>query len=32
MKKMLTGLQPTGIITFGNYIGSIKKMVEKDKK
>lgn len=28
MKKMLTGLQPTGIITLGNYIGSIKQMVE----
>ena len=32
MKKMLTGLQPTGIITFGNYIGSIKKMVENQEK
>ena len=32
MKKMLTGLQPTGIITFGNYIGSIKKMVENQDK
>lgn len=28
MKKILTGLQPTGIITLGNYIGSIKQMVE----
>lgn len=28
MKKMLTGLQPTGVITFGNYIGSIKQMVK----
>ena len=28
MKKILTGLQPTGIITFGNYIGSIKQMVK----
>ena len=27
MKKMLTGLQPTGVITLGNYIGSIKQMV-----
>ena len=30
MKKeiVLTGLQPTGVITLGNYIGSIKQMVE----
>ena len=28
MKKLLTGLQPTGIIHVGNYIGSIKQMVE----
>ena len=29
MKKvMLTGLQPTGVITLGNYIGSIKQMIE----
>ena len=28
MKKMLTGLQPTGGITLGNYIGSIKQMVD----
>lgn len=28
MKKILTGLQPTGVITLGNYIGSIKQMVE----
>jgi len=27
-KKMLTGLQPTGVITLGNYIGAIKQMVE----
>ena len=32
MKKMLTGLQPTGQITLGNYIGSIKKMVENQEK
>lgn len=25
---MLTGLQPTGVITLGNYIGSIKQMVD----
>ena len=29
MKKILTGLQPTGVITLGNYIGSIKQMVER---
>ena len=28
-KRMLTGLQPTGIITLGNYIGAIKQMVER---
>lgn len=28
MKKVLTGLQPTGIITLGNYIGAIKQMVK----
>ncbi len=28
MKKILTGLKPTGEITLGNYIGSIKQMVE----
>ena len=27
-KIMLTGLQPTGTITLGNYIGAIKQMVE----
>lgn len=27
-KRMLTGLQPTGVITLGNYIGAIKQMVE----
>lgn len=27
-KKMLTGLQPTGVITLGNYIGAIKQMVQ----
>ena len=26
MKRMLTGLQPTGVITLGNYIGSIMQM------
>ncbi len=28
MKKILTGLQPSGTITIGNYIGSIKQMVK----
>ena len=28
MKKLLTGLQPTGSITLGNYIGSIKQVVK----
>ncbi len=28
LKKMLTGLQPTGVITLGNYIGAIRQMVE----
>ena len=32
MKKILTGLQPTGEITLGNYIGSIKQMVELQNK
>ena len=28
MKKILTGLQPTGVITLGNYIGAIKQIVK----
>ena len=28
MKRFLTGLQPTGSITLGNYIGAIKQMVK----
>ena len=28
MKKILTGLKPTGDLTLGNYIGSIKQMVK----
>ena len=28
MKRLLTGLQPTGVITLGNSIGAIKQMVE----
>ena len=31
-KRILTGLQPTGLITLGNYIGSIKQMVEYQDK
>lgn len=31
-KIMLTGLQPTGVITLGNYIGAIKQMVEEQNK
>ena len=27
-KRILTGLQPTGVITLGNYIGAIKQMVK----
>ena len=32
MKRMLTGLQPTGVITIGNYIGAIKQMKEQEEK
>lgn len=32
MKKILTGLQPTGEITLGNYIGAIKQIVELQEK
>lgn len=32
MKRMLTGLQPTGEITLGNYIGAIRQMVEYQEK
>ena len=32
MKRMLTGLQPTGVITLGNYIGAIKEMVKRQDK
>lgn len=28
MKKVLTGLQPTGVLTLGNYIGAVKQMVK----
>ena len=27
-KRILTGLQPTGVITLGNYIGAIKQIVD----
>lgn len=32
MQKILTGLQPTGTITLGNYIGAIKQMVNNQDK
>lgn len=32
MKKILTGLQPTGVITLGNYVGAIKQMVENQNE
>lgn len=32
MKTILTGLQPTGVITLGNYIGAIKQMTELQEK
>lgn len=32
MKKILTGLQPTGVITLGNYIGAIKQMTVLQEK
>lgn len=32
MKKILTGLQPTGVITLGNYIGAIKQMVKNQEE
>ena len=32
MKKTLTGLQPTGVITLGNYIGAIRQMVDYQDK
>ena len=28
MKKILTGLKPTGDLTLGNYIGAIKQMIK----
>ena len=32
MEKILTGLQPTGCITLGNYIGAIKQMIKYQDK
>ena len=32
MKTMLTGLKPTGTLTLGNYIGSIRQMIEMQDK
>ena len=32
MKRLLTGLQPTGVIHLGNYIGAIKQMRENQGK
>lgn len=31
-KTILTGLQPTGVITLGNYIGAIKQVIENQDK
>lgn len=32
MKKLLTGLKPTGNLTLGNYIGAIKQMKERQEE
>ena len=32
MEKVLTGLQPSGSLTLGNYIGAIKQMIEYQNK
>ena len=32
MKRVITGLQPTGVLTIGNYIGSIMQMVKYQKE
>ena len=32
MERMLTGLQPTGSITLGNYIGAIRQMIKYQDK
>ena len=31
-ERVLTGLQPTGVITLGNYIGAIKQMIRYQEK
>lgn len=31
-ERILTGIQPTGVITLGNYIGAIKQMVDNQDK
>ena len=31
-KTLLTGLKPTGSLTLGNYIGSIKQMIDNQDK
>ena len=28
LKRLLSGIQPTGVITLGNYVGAIKQMVK----
>ena len=28
MKRLLSGIQPTGVITLGNYLGAIKNFVK----
>ena len=28
MKNLITGIQPTGVITLGNYLGAIKNFVK----
>ena len=31
-KTVLTGLQPTGVLTIGNYIGAVRNMLEHQKE
>lgn len=31
MKRMVSGIKPTGNLTLGNYIGAIKQFVELNK-
>ena len=28
MKRLISGIQPTGVITLGNYLGAIKNFVK----